>query len=151
MPNFVTKNFGNIDFDDASVVVFPAGLPGFEECRRFLALHFQNSAPLVYLQSLEDDGLCFVTLPVQSVEPDYQLRVCDDDLRAIGLEAGRQPALGSEVLGLAVVSIRESALTANLLAPVVINLQNRRAVQAIATDTSYSHQRALPVGEAAAC
>ena len=151
MPSFETKNFGNVEFDDASVVIFPAGLPGFEERRRFLALHFQESAPIVYLQSLEDDGLCFVTLPLLTIEPDYQLHVCDEDLQSVGLSAGRQPAIGSDVLGLAVVSIRESALTANLLAPVVINLKNRHAVQSIAAETSYSHQHALLVGETAAC
>jgi flagellar assembly factor FliW len=151
MPNFETKYFGNVEFENASVVVFPVGLPGFEECRRFLALHFRESAPLVYLQSLERDELCFVTLPVQSIEPEYQLRVCDEDLRSMGLETGKQPAIGLEVLGLAVVSIRESGVTANLLAPVIVNLENRLAVQAVAPESSYSHQHALLVGEAAAC
>ncbi len=151
MPNFETKYFGNVEFEDASVVVFPVGLPGFEECRRFLALHFKESAPLVYLQCLEREELCFVTLPVQSIEPEYQLHVCDDDLRSVGLEAGRQPAIGSEVLGLAVVSIRENGVTANLLAPVIVNLENRRAVQAVAPESTYSHQHALLAGETVAC
>ncbi len=151
MPNFETKYFGNVEFEDASIVVFPVGLPGFEECRRFLALHFKESAPLVYLQSLEREELCFVTLPVQSIEPEYRLRVCEEDLRNMGLETGRQPAIGSEVLGLAVVSIRESGVTANLLAPVIVNLENRRAVQAVAPESSYSHQHALLSGETAVC
>jgi flagellar assembly factor FliW len=151
MPNFETKHFGNIEFEEASVVVFPAGLPGFEESRRFLALHFQPSAPLVYLQSLEASELCFVTLPVRAVEPDYRLRMSDEDLERIGLAGGRQPAIGTDVICLAVLSIRESGPTANLLAPVVVNLNNRLAVQSVAQETDYSHQHALLAEEEAAC
>ncbi|MCU1232529.1 MAG: hypothetical protein JWP63_496 [Candidatus Solibacter sp.] len=151
MSNFETKYFGNIQFDEASVVVFPAGLPAFEEKRRFLALHFQPSAPLVYLQSLEAGELCFVTLPVGAIDPNYQLTMSDDDVERIGLARGRQPAIGSDVLCLAVLSIREGGPTANLLAPVVINLANRLAVQAVAQDVSYSHRHELIVQEAMAC
>jgi flagellar assembly factor FliW len=151
MPNFETKNFGQIDYEESSIVVFPAGLPGFEGRRQFLAVHFQESAPLVFLQSVEDPGLCFVTLPVGAVDSGYQLRVSGEDLEIIGLNAGRQPSIRSEVLCLAVVSIREAGPTANLLAPVVVNLKNRLAVQAVAQDSSYSHQHTLTVEEAAVC
>jgi flagellar assembly factor FliW len=151
MPNFETKHFGNIEFEDASVVAFPDGLPGFENRRRFLALHFQSSAPLVYLQSLEAGELCFVTLPVGAIDPDYQLRMSDEDAERIGLIRGRQPSIGSEVLCLAVLSIREAGPTANLLAPVVVNLNNRFAVQAVAEASSYSHQHVLAAEEAVTC
>ena len=151
MPNFESTHFGKIDFEETSIVVFPSGLPGFEEQRRFLALHFQESAPLVYLQSVEEPGLCFVALPVRAVDPDYRLQVCAEDLERIGLDGARQPEIGSDVLCLAVVSIRESGPTANLLAPVVVNLKNRLAVQAVAQDTPYSHQHALVAEEAAVC
>jgi flagellar assembly factor FliW len=151
MLSFETQHFGNIEFDDASVVVFPAGLPGFEERRRFLALHFPESAPLVYLQSLEDGELCFVALPVRAVDAEYRLCIGEEDLEILGLEGGRQPVIGSDVLALAVVSIRESGLSANLLAPVVVNLNNRLAVQAIAPDSSYSHQYRLTAEKAVVC
>ena len=150
MPNFETKHFGIIEFEDASAVVFPAGLPGFEDKRRFLALHFAPSAPLVYLQSLEAAELCFVTLPMGAIEPDYRLRMSDEDVVRIGFAPGQQPAIGSDVLCLAVLSIREGGPTANLLAPVVVNLKNRLAVQAVSQETSYSHQHAL-VPEEVAC
>src|SRR5437660_8780682 len=106
MPNFETKHFGNVQFDDSATVVFPAGLPGFEESRRFLALHFESSAPLVYLQSLENDDLCFVTLPVRAIDPDYDLRMSDEDIERISLGDRRQPSIGSDVICLAVLSIR---------------------------------------------
>jgi flagellar assembly factor FliW len=52
------------------------------------------------------------------------------------------------VLALTVVSIRETGPTANLLAPVLVNLKNREAVQAVAQDSVYSHQHAILADEA---
>jgi flagellar assembly factor FliW len=50
-----------------------------------------------------------------------------------------------------VLSIRETGPTANLLAPIVVNLRNRRAVQAVAAESDYSHQHALMPEEASVC
>jgi len=56
------------------------------------------------------------------------------------------------VLCLAVLSIRENGPTANLLAPVVINLSNGKGVQAVAVSSGYSHQHPMCAAEeAAAC
>jgi flagellar assembly factor FliW len=77
-------------------------------------------------------------------DPAYQLAVCTDDLEALGLRVDRQPAIGVDVLVFALLSIQENApTTANLLAPVVINLSTRHGLQAIRYDAVYSHAQAL--------
>jgi flagellar assembly factor FliW len=146
-----TVNFGPVFFDEESVLEFPRGLPGFEERRRFLPVQNPLAAPIVFLQSVECADLCFTTLPVLVVDPQYRLHVQGEDLEKIGLPADRLPRLGEDVLCLAVLSIRETGTTANLLAPVVVNLNNRKAVQAVATESEYSHQQALFAPEAAPC
>ena len=151
MPILETQKFGPITYEQGSEILFPAGLPGFEERHRFLAVQLLDRHPLVFLQSLEEPGLCFVTLPVLAVDPKYRLRVGAEDLERLGLGGGRQPRIGPEVLCLAVVSIRASGPTANLLAPVVINVSNLRAVQAVMPDSGYSHRQALVPQEAAVC
>jgi flagellar assembly factor FliW len=65
-----------------------------------------------------------------------------EDIRLLGL--WRAPRIGEDVLCLAVLSIRPEGPTANLLAPVVVNLRNRLAVQAVAPDSEYSHRHPLP-------
>jgi flagellar assembly factor FliW len=51
-----------------------------------------------------------------------------------------------------VLSLRETGPTANLLAPVIVNLKSLKAVQAVAQEGSYSHQHPLVTEEmAAAC
>jgi flagellar assembly factor FliW len=146
-----TKNFGTLTYEPDSELEFPHGLPGFDERKRFVAVRFVENDPLVYLQSLEDPALCFITMPVLSVDPAYRLKVSGEDLGEIGLSPARQPKIGEEVFCLTVLSIREAGPTANLLAPIVVNLKTRRAVQAIAEDSGYSHQYELMPQEAAVC
>lgn len=151
MPTFETKNFGVISYDPDTVVEFPNGMPGFDERRQFLAVQFPDSHPLVFLQSLEDAELCFITLPVLAVEPHYQLQVTNEDRESVGLALGHPLRIGQDVLCLAVLSIREGGPTANLLAPIVVNLRNRKGVQAVAPESAYSHQHALVSEEAPVC
>jgi flagellar assembly factor FliW len=152
MPSFDSKDFGKIDYQPGSVLEFPNGIPGFEYRKRFLALTFPHTQPLVFLQSLEDAELCFITLPVLSIDRLYRLTVSEEDLESIGLPAKRQPKIGEEVACLAVLTLQKSGgPTANLLAPVVVNIRNLKAVQAIAPDSDYSHQHALVAAEAVAC
>ena len=146
-----TKNFGTINYEPDSELEFPRGLPGFDERRRFVAVRFVESDPLVYLQSLEDPALCFITMPVLAVDPRYRLKVTGEDLGQIGLPAARQPRIGEDVFCLTVLAMRETGPTANLLAPIVINLKTRRAVQAIAPDGGYSHQYELMPEESPVC
>lgn len=146
-----TKNFGTITYEPDSELEFPSGLPGFDSRKRFVAVRFVESDPLVYLQSLEDPGLCFVTMPVLAVDPRYRLKVSGEDLDQIGLPGARQPRIGEDVFCLTVLSFREAGPTANLLAPIVINLKTRRAVQAIAPESDYSHQHELIPEEAPVC
>lgn len=151
MPVLDTTRLGTISYGEDSVLEFPRGLPGFENRRGFVAVHLPASDPLVFLQSLEDPGLCFLTTPVAAVDPDYRLEIGAEDRELLGLPPDRRPAAGKDVLCLAVLSVRESGPTANLLAPVVVNLRNRKAVQAVTAAAGYSHRHALCAEEAAVC
>ena len=151
MPFLETQNFGRIEYQQGSQIDFPSGLPGFEERRRFLAVQLPHTNPLVFLQSLEDPALCFVTLPVLAVDPKYRLHLSTEELDTVGLPTARQPRIGVDVTCLSVISIRAGGPTANLLAPVVVNVANMQAVQAVMVDSGYSHQHALVPEGASVC
>src|SRR5215469_10442622 len=104
MPLFDTKNFGTITYEPNSIIEFPHGLPGFELRRQFVALTYPHTEPLVFLQSLEDAGLCFVTLPARAIEQQYRLEVSEEDLKAMDLPTRRQPLIGDEVACLAILT-----------------------------------------------
>lgn len=143
MPVFQTQRLGSITYDPESAIEFPRGLPGFDDRRAFVAVRLPKADPLVFLQSLEDPGLCFITAPVEAIYAGYRLEVGEEDLALVGLPVSRRPVLGREALCLVVLSARESGPTANLLGPVLINLRNRKAVQAVSLAPGYSHQHAL--------
>jgi flagellar assembly factor FliW len=119
---------------------FPKGIPAFETERRF---RLTDREPLLFLESDRNPELSFLLLPVTLIDPDYKLALTVED-RAT-LEASAE----SPLLCLAVITATDdSPPTANLLAPVVINLDRGRAVQAVRSDAVYSHKHPLLQEEA---
>ena len=124
--------------NEFAALQFPQGLPGFEDCRRFVPLEHPGHPGLIFLQSLERMDLCFLAVPVRSIRPEYRLSLDPEDLELLGLAEDRQPEIGTEVAALAILSLApEEAPTANLLSPVVVSIATGRAVQAIRPDDAY--------------
>jgi len=145
-----TRYFGPVEYNEESVLVFPEGIPAFEQEKRFLVMRQPISEPLVFLQSVANPNVCFATLPAAAACPGFQLHMKPEDLDTLGLEKGQQPAIGRDVLCLTILSLTENAPpTVNLLAPIVVNLHTLRGCQAIQTDSPYSHREVLPMREAA--
>ncbi len=145
MPQVETEYFGTTSYREDSVFEFPAGLPAFVNEKRFVPIESPQHSPLLFLQSMAQPSLCFLALPIQVVDRDYRLAVSREDLLALELAPDRQPELASEVAVLVLLSIHDGLLsTANLMAPIVVNLKTRRALQAIRQDSLYSHQHPLP-------
>ncbi len=144
MAQVETKYFGTMSYEEAAVFEFPLGLPAFENEKRFVPIELAEHAPLIFLQSLAQPALCFLAFPILVVDRDYRLAVAREDLAALELAADRQPELASEVAVLALISLHDRfSATANLMAPIVVNLKTLRAVQAIRQDSVYSHQHPI--------
>jgi flagellar assembly factor FliW len=147
MPRIATKYFGVIEYREDEIIRFPSGLPAFERELEFLAIERPANAPLVFLQSARTPGLCFLALPIEGIDRDYRLAIIQEDLRALGLPEDRQPRLGLEIRCLAIVAVTDSSsITANLLAPIVINPWNGRGLQAVRPDSVYSHRHPVVEG-----
>lgn len=150
---FLSEHFGLLRYEPEQVILFPEGLPAFEEEREFLLIEPPSMAPVIFLQSLRRPELAFITLPVGRIEPDYRFTIEPEDLAALGLPEGEPSEAAADLLCLAIVTIAaDRPPTANLLAPVVINMKNRRARQVIQSGADYSHQHPLALpGEEAPC
>lgn len=149
MPTLITTHFGPVEYEENALIRFPSGLPGFENQYSFIFLTPPGTAPVLFLQSLSHAGLRLPAVPVHVVDPVYQLAVNEDDLAVLGLPVDRQPEIGPDVMCLAVVAARgQDSATFNLLAPIVVNLKTRRALQSIRADSAYSHEYCLPAGRA---
>ncbi|MCW3061557.1 MAG: fliW [Capsulimonas sp.] len=149
-----TARFGQINIDENSIITFPDGLPGFEEKRRFAfvshpSANQDKSSPFLWLQSLEDEKLAFLTAEPRHFFPGYAPRIASADLDA--LEIGAEP-LGPRLYTLLTVPSGDPiGITANLLAPIAINPVAHIARQVIVAGDDYGlRHRLLPAEESTA-
>lgn len=136
-----TRYFGLQEYTEDSVIQMPAGLPGFEDQSTFVLIQFPNQYPLVYLQSVLRADVCFAALPVTVLRKDYQLELSDED--AASLDIPTSPKIGSEVLCLTLLAGDGSGMTANLMAPLVVDIATRFAAQCVNNAGDYSCEDAL--------
>ena len=130
-----------MDYEPDATIVFPQALPGFIEETEFILLQRATDFPLAYLQSTRSAELCFLTMPVQTVDSAYGLELAEEDARV--LELPTKPQAGADVLCLALISVHTGEPTANLFAPLVVNLKTRTAAQCFRTGTPYGCQHPL--------
>jgi flagellar assembly factor FliW len=143
MPITVTRFFGECEYAQEDVFSFPSGLPGFEDQHSFLFLKMPDSEPLMFLQSLMKPSLCFILLPVHAIVPDFEIELTIDEQDELRLPSSR-PKIGTDILCAALVcSAAESTPTANLVAPVVVNLKERIGMQIIMSGSQYNCRHAL--------
>ncbi len=133
----VSPWLGPLQWESSCELHFPAGLPGFEHHHRMVPIEIPSQRPLIYLQSADNGEVCFLALPVLTVQPDFRLRLSEDDVSALELEGYLtetpvDPALGADVLCLALLMPSGRTVQTNLDAPVVINLHNGRGIQVVA-------------------
>jgi flagellar assembly factor FliW len=122
---------GLLSWEPHNELMFAAGLPGFEQERRMLPVEIPAHRPLVYLQSLERREVCFLMLPVFTIDPAFDLTLSDDERSFLLLDEIISPAIGVDVLCLALLVPAGNTVEANLNAIVVINLRNFRCVQTV--------------------
>jgi flagellar assembly factor FliW len=146
MPALDTRQFGPIDYSEHATLEFPCGLPAFEGHTRFLLIEKDTFAPFLFLQSVIDGQVSFLVLPVTRIDPAYQAVLEPEELEVLGVADGSPP-----LVTLAVVTLTPGgAPTANLVAPILIQLASRRGIQSIQSASNYSHQAPLnapPAGE----
>ncbi len=124
---------GNVKWDRQRELFFPGGLPGFEQEHRMIPVEIPAQRPLVYLQSLEHEAVCFLCLPIRAIDPGYELNLSEDEKAMILLEEDSQPAIGPDVLCLGLLVPSGLTVESNLGTPIVINLHTSRGVQCVSS------------------
>ncbi len=142
-----TKFFGEIEMDEKEIINFEDGLPGFTTLHRFAMIHQEEAPVFNYMQSVEDAGVCFVVVPPSALVGDYSIDISEDAVKKLGIENE------SDVLLYAILTIPENIrdMTANLKAPVVINIHNQEAMQVILGDDRYDIRHKIVKEADASC
>jgi len=144
MPKLSTVYFQELEYPNEAIFDFPAGLPGFEDQVAFLFIEQPQTRPLVFIQSLLDTKLCFLAVPVLTVDAEYCLSLAPEDLTALGLEPDSAPKIGEEIGCFVLLTVAENASpTVNLMSPIVINSRARKGIQAVPATSPYSLRHPL--------
>ena len=136
-----TSRFGTHDIPQNKIIHFPDGLYGFEKETEFTLLPFNPNveSPMEWMQSLKSSHLAFVITDPYLYLLDYKLKLSEEDKKRVKLE-------GQELfLTRTIVTIPENYLemTANLIAPLVINKDKGVAKQFVLTSMDYDTRHYL--------
>lgn len=134
-----STRFGEISYSDEDMLFFPRGIPAFEKNFNWLLAGDEDNA-IKWLQNIEDGDLALPVTTPDAVMPDYNAKIPEDELELVGSKDPGDLAL------LIVVSIPEAApwnMTANLRAPILVNLKSRKAVQVIVLNEEYPIRHAV--------
>lgn len=132
----ITERFGEVRYNDWDVLIFPRGIPAFEDKEKWILVGSEENA-VKWLQSIDDGELALPVTTPDAIQPDYNARIPDDEVALISDNKAYDSA---DLALLIVVSIPEAApwnMTANLRAPILINLRTHKAVQVIALNEEY--------------
>jgi flagellar assembly factor FliW len=136
----LTRQFGEIEIDETKVINMPAGIPGFQDKKRYSMLQKEEAAPFLFFQSVDDSDLSFVILDPKSVMSDYT--VGEKEIkRVVSWDFDND-----EISVFVIVTIpngNPESATANFLAPLVINTKRKEGLQLILQNTTYSCQHPL--------
>jgi flagellar assembly factor FliW len=127
--------FGSFEVAEDKVIEFPAGLPGFEACKRFALVHEADSdASVVLLQSADHPDVAFSLTDPAALGIHYEFALGDDEVALLGLSDPAQ-ALVTVIVrksdGEGETNPATAGLRANFMAPVVINVDGRRGLQKV--------------------
>lgn len=128
-----TRRFGELEIEALDMIHVPHGLLGFPHLTKFCLVDPGDDVLILWLQSMEDPDIAFPVLEPKIFRANYTVRLSGAELRELNLENVNQSAVFS------VLTIPDdvSAMSANLKAPVVINLKQQVAKQVVLQENEY--------------
>lgn len=140
MRKIYTSRFGELEVDEAKVVHFQNGIPAFENEHEFIVLPYDEESPYYFMQSLNSPDLAFLlTIPFLFF-PDYSFEIDDATIKELDVKNS------DKLLYYSMITIPNGSIrymTANLLAPVVINIENMQAKQVVLENSNYTTKHRL--------
>lgn len=127
-----TTRFGTVEVTKEDQLSFPEGLLGFAALKTFVLLDDPQDEIFVWLQSCENPGIAFPVLEPELFFASYQVQLAKTDLQGLDLSANDT----YRVFTIITIPDDPTLMTANMKAPVVINLKNRRARQCVLQDNN---------------
>lgn len=129
-----TGRFGQLPVNKDDIITIPQGILGFPEIKRYCLVDPGDDVLILWLQAMEDSYISFPVLEPKVFKPDYTAHLSATELKEINLGNINQSAVFS------VLTIPDdiTQMSANLKAPIVLNLKEQFAKQVILQESEYS-------------
>ena len=125
-----TTRFGMVELKSEDVLTFNEGLLGFQDLRQFVLLDDPNDDIFAWLQSCELPSIAFPVLEPEIFGHKYITGLNRTDSESLKLQVGQAPAY----LNIITIPDDPTQMTANIKAPIVINLEQKIARQCVLQD-----------------
>jgi len=125
----------SVEADPESLITFQDGIPGFPSLKRYLLIEYEKGHLFLWLQSVEDPDLGFVVIDPLVVNSGYAPEFPQAELEGLKIKDKDMMAM------LSIVTIPQEdpmKLTANLMAPLVINHRLRTGKQIVLHESGYN-------------
>lgn len=126
-----TKFLGEVEIQEKEIVKFENGLPGFEDTKEYIVLPIEKDSPFALLQAIKEKEIGFVLAFPFAFKADYAFDISDEEKQDLKTELVEDLAVYS------IVTLKDNFQdsTLNLLAPVVLNIKERRGKQLVLQDS----------------
>ena len=114
-------------------ILFEKGIPGFEDYKYFNVNIIKDNEKFYSIVSKEDDNIGFISISPFDIKKDYEIDLDDEFVKELDIKSEK------DVLVLCLITLGKSLKdsTANLKAPIIINIINNRGKQLILQDDNY--------------
>lgn len=136
-----TKYLGELNIDEENILHFPDGLLGFESHKEFVLLDVPDNPYFKFLQDIKNDYISFLLVNPWDFFGSYDVELVDEGLLKIGLSPDAENQMA--VFSIVTLGGDFKKSTSNLLAPIVINLQDRKGKQFVLNDSKYTTKHML--------
>lgn len=130
--------YGDFNYEFKDIIKFKKGIPGFEEYNEYLLLKLDIEG-FELLQSVNNTEVGFVVISPFDIEKDYEVKLTDEIINNLQIQAPTEVKLVS----LVTVNSSVENMTVNLKAPVVINVRTRLGEQLITDSMKYKIKQPL--------
>jgi flagellar assembly factor FliW len=136
-----SRFLGELQIDESSIINFDEGILGLEDLKEYCIVSIPEKEQFSLLQSIEDENISFVLIKPWDFFEHYEIDLKENHLKAMNIESSAQLAIYS------IISFKKNDITANLLAPVVINVETNKGNQIVLHSQQYKTKHSIFIGK----
>lgn len=130
-----TTRLGEIEVYPDQIITFPKGILSFEEYKQFAILPAEENEenPFFFLQSTEEESLCFFMLDTFIFFTEYNIELDEPTIKDLEITSPE------EILIFTIVTAKESLkeATTNLKGPIIVNIKKKLGKQILLDKGDY--------------